>query len=360
MTYIGAEVMISPLGGTAEANWLELVANRSGISRVEKAGFHQEDIYLSKILDAPSENLFTELVIRALTEVEARVDAAIMSSARTIVIISSTKGALDQDVRDQFETPVRAVTARFNLAHTPFVVSNACISGVLAINTAGNLIRQKMYDHAIVVGCDVISDFVLFGFQSLFAVSDKPCAPFDASRNGITLGEGCGAVVVSCSKDVYKNPPLELLTGVSANDANHISGPSRTGEGLFRSVRNTLKFNQVAPDEIDFISAHGTATLFNDEMEAIAFDRVQLSHVPLNSFKGYFGHTLGAAGVIETAASMQMMRDGVLLKSIGYSEPGTSRALNIVDKNKKKDLKTILKTASGFGGGNASLMIRSL
>lgn len=172
------------------------------------------------------------------------------------------------------------------------------------------------------------------------------------------MGEGCGAVVVSNSTDIFSENPLTVLTGTTANDANHISGPSRTGEGLYRTVRKTLEINGLSREDIDFISAHGTATVYNDEMESVAFDRLGLNHIPINSFKGYFGHMLGAAGVVETAASMRMMREGILIKSLGFNEQGTSKELNIIKKNTTAELNTILKTASGFGGGNASLVIR--
>ncbi|KQS27731.1 beta-ketoacyl synthase N-terminal-like domain-containing protein [Dyadobacter sp. Leaf189] len=360
MIYIGAELMITPLGDTTEQNWSGLMENRSGISLVAGAGFSGESIHLAKMHSLSVENRFEKLVTDSLTAISHKIDPAILSSDRTLVLISSTKGALDVNVKDQFASVMEAMRVRFSLVNVPVVVSNACISGVLAINAASNFIKSNLYDHAVVIGCDVLSDFVINGFQSLFAASDQPCAPFDVARNGITLGEGCSAVVLSRSSTIFYEAPLELLTGASANDANHISGPSRTGEGLYRSVKKTLANNQVQPGDIDFISAHGTATVFNDEMESIAFDRLDMSNVPLNSFKGYFGHTLGAAGVIETAASMQMIRNGALIKSLGFRNAGTSKPLHVVLENEKKELRTILKTASGFGGGNASLIIRKI
>jgi len=360
MIYIGAEVIVSPLGESAEDNWQALSENRSGIALVRAAGFNKEDIHLAKIAALNGPLRFQQLVIRVLSLLRERIDASILASDRTIVLISSTKGALDDNLHDQFSETCAAVMREFNLAHLPMVISNACISGVLTLNVAGNMVEAGQYDHVIAIGCDVASDFVLYGFQSLFAVSDKPCAPFDAARNGITLGEGCGAALVSGTKSVFKNAPLQLLTGTSANDANHISGPSRTGEGLVRSVTRTMAKHGISADEIDFVCAHGTGTVFNDEMEAIAFNRLALGDKPLNSLKGYFGHTLGAAGVIETAVCMQMMRNRMLIKSMGYHDAGTSQPLHIILENEPKTLHTILKTASGFGGGNASLMIREL
>ncbi|GGN05589.1 beta-ketoacyl synthase [Dyadobacter beijingensis] len=360
MIYVGAEVIVSPLGNNAEDNWQALSANRSGIALVPAAGFSGEDIHLARIGSLAGPLRFQQLIVNALTALISRIDAAIVPSNRTLVLISSTKGALDDDMNDQFNATCALLQQHFGLAHLPLVISNACISGVLTLNVAANMVKAGQYEHVIVVGCDVASDFVLYGFQSLFAVSDKPCAPFDAARNGITLGEGCAAVLVSGTGSVFENAPLELLAGASANDANHISGPSRTGEGLVRSVKRTFETHGVSADEIDFVCAHGTGTLFNDEMESIAFDRLSLADKPLNSLKGYFGHTLGAAGVIETAVCMQMVRNGMLVRSLGYTDAGTSRPLNIILKNEPKILNTILKTASGFGGGNASLMIRNI
>jgi 3-oxoacyl-[acyl-carrier-protein] synthase I len=355
MTYIGAETIISPLGANVAENFNAIRENRSGISLVAKAGFNDTDVYLSKILNGS--NTFERVIADVLRQILAQIDPAIIISERTILIISSTKGAIDQNIEDQFGGPVESIARQFGLYHQPIVISNACISGVLAINAARDFIDAGHYDNVLVIGCDIISDFVVYGFQSLFAMSDKPCMPFDAARNGITMGEGCGGVVVSSSESIFHQKPLVLLSGTTANDANHISGPSRTGEGLYRSIRKTMKINDLGADDIQFISAHGTATVFNDEMESIAFERAGLNHIPLNSFKGYFGHTLGAAGVIETAASMQMLREGVLIKSLGYEEAGTTKELNIIKKNTTAEMNTILKTASGFGGGNASLII---
>jgi 3-oxoacyl-[acyl-carrier-protein] synthase I len=360
MIYIGAEVIVSPLGDSAEDNWQALIANRSGIALAPAVGYNGEDIHLARIAALNGTLRFEQLITKALSKLAAKIEQSILHSHRTLVLISSTKGALDDAINDQFGGTCDAVMQHFGLVIRPMVISNACVSGVLAINTAGHMVNAGQYEHVVVIGCDVVSGFVLYGFQSLFAVSDKPCAPFDAARNGITLGEGCGAILISASKSVYMNEPLQLLAGTSANDANHISGPSRTGEGLTRSVQRTMKMHGIAANELDFVCAHGTGTVFNDEMESIAFDRLALSDKPLNSLKGYFGHTLGAAGVIETAVCMQTMRNSLLIKSLGYRDAGTSMPLNIILENEPKKLNTVLKTASGFGGGNASLMIRNI
>ncbi len=360
MIYIGAENLVSPLGNNLEEHISLLEQNISGIRSFEKAGFHGEDLYLARIPGLAGKLSFRMLLAGALRSLKGDIDETVITSGRTLVLISSTKGELANDLYRPFSDAVRFLADGFGLAHTPWVISNACISGVHAINTAHDLLGAGRYEHAIVIGCDVLSDFVIFGFQSLFAISDMPCRPFDKDRNGVTLGEGCAVVVLSRSAGIFRSTPHRVLGGTSSNDANHISGPSRTGEGLCRTVARTLQRTGVPKEEIGYISAHGTGTVFNDEMEAIAFHRLGLDEVPLNSMKGYFGHTLGAAGVMECVITLQSMRAGLLYRSLGFSCPGTYRSLNILTENHRKPVDTVLKTASGFGGCNASLILKKI
>jgi 3-oxoacyl-[acyl-carrier-protein] synthase-1 len=116
----------------------------------------------------------------------------------------------------------------------------------------------------------------------------------------------------------------------------------------------------LGPNQIDYISAHGTATIFNDEMEAIAFDRLGLSETPLNSLKGYFGHTLGASGLLETIIGMHSLHQNTLFRSLGFETLGTSRALNVIKGTKQRELDIFLKTASGFGGSNTAAVFRKV
>lgn len=359
-TYIGAENIISPLGTTAKDNFNLIKNGQTGIKLFKKIGFGKVDVYLSKINETSPNNFFYFLLKQCLTSIIKDVNPEIIKSQGTIVLISTTKADIIENITSPIIKPIQQLKKDFNLHHTPIVVSNACISGVLAINVANNLIQSGKYKHAFVIGADVISDFVLYGFQSLFAISNEPCQPFDKNRKGITLGEGAGGVLVSNDSTVFESPFFEFVEGTSSNDANHISGPSRTGEGLFRTVTKTLKLAGIDKENIDFISAHGTATIFNDEMEAIAFDRLGMNNIPLNSLKGYFGHTLGASGLIETAICIQSLRNNLLIKSVGFDEIGTSKELNLLTQNIETEVQTILKTASGFGGCNASLIIRKL
>jgi len=235
----------------------------------------------------------------------------------------------------------------------PLVISDACISGVQAIITSARLIRAGIYDNCVINGTDIISEFVLSGFNSFKSLSTGPCRPFDKTRDGLSLGEGSGTIILSSCPEPAGNDKILVSDGFSSNDANHISGPSRTGEGLLIAISRVL---QKISGPIDFISAHGTATPYNDEMESVALSRAGLQDVPVNSFKGYWGHTLGAAGVIESIMSIYSIRNDILFNTLGFNEPGVTNPLNIVNVSAKKRINNCLKMASGFGGCNAAVL----
>ena len=246
----------------------------------------------------------------------------------------------------------------FSFVNTPIVISNACVSGVQAIITGSRLIHSGQYKNVVITGVDVLSKFVVSGFQSFQALGNEPCKPYDKTRNGLNLGEGCGTIILtSDEKSVNETNPIIVGSGFSSNDANHISGPSRTGEGLYLAIKQVLEDKLYTPTgNIDYISAHGTATSYNDEMESISITRAGLEHVPVNSFKGYWGHTLGAAGVIESVAGIYSLKNNILFKSVGFKELGVSNKINIIEKTVEKKLNTFIKIASGFGGCNTCLL----
>jgi 3-oxoacyl-[acyl-carrier-protein] synthase-1 len=191
----------------------------------------------------------------------------------------------------------------------------------------------------------------LSGFNSFLSLDAGPCKPFDRNRQGLSLGEAAGTVVLTSKPGPGR---IRIGQGFSTNDANHISGPSRNGDGLFLAISRTLAAEAI---HVDYISAHGTATPYNDEMESIALTRAALQDVPVNSFKGYWGHTLGAAGIIETIAGAASLSRNILIATKGFSEPGTTHPVAVIAKNRHEELHTCLKMASGFGGCNAALIL---
>jgi 3-oxoacyl-[acyl-carrier-protein] synthase-1 len=286
------------------------------------------------------------------------------TDSKTLFILSTTKGNIDLLEKENelkfgrkriyLWNTAQLLQSYFKFLNEPVVISNACISGVQAIITGARLIRANLYENVVINGTDIITEFVLSGFNSFQSLSTGPCRPFDKTRNGLSLGEGSGTIILT-SKPVMSGGTNYILAGegFSTNDANHISGPSRTGEGLFIAINRLLK---KSPLTIDYISAHGTATLYNDEMESIAITRAGLQSVPINSFKGYWGHTLGAAGIIESIMGIWSVKNSVILNTKGYNESGVTNPIFVVNKPVQKEINTCLKIASGFGGCNAALI----
>jgi 3-oxoacyl-[acyl-carrier-protein] synthase-1 len=284
----------------------------------------------------------------------------------TILIISTTKGNIDLlENRNKFIFPHkrlylwelgRIIQKFFGFFNAPIIISNACISGIVALMTASRFLQAGIYDHAVVTGGDLASEFVISGFQSFQALSPAPCKPFDLNRCGLSLGEGCGTMVVSLQPPASDAAIVHIAGAATTNDANHISGPSRTGEELAGAIDRAMKQAGALPSETGYICAHGTGTQFNDEMESKAIGMSGLQDVPVNSLKGYWGHTLGAAGIIESVAAIASMKNNILFHSTGFETNGVSVALNVISGNHPADIRSCLKTASGFGGCNAAII----
>lgn len=375
--YILSDNIITPLGFTTSENASEMLSGKTGIRLREDELISPQPFFASLVdsellkerfsqtADPRKYTRFEQLAICSVAEALSRADVE-TSNPRSLFILSATKGNIDllkainrnglNDDRIYLWNTARLVSRYFNFSAEPVVVSNACISGVQAIITGVRLIRSGLFDDVVINGTDIITEFVFAGFNSFKSLSVSPCRPFDKSRDGLSLGEGSGTIVLSRRPHASeKGGAIVAGEGFSGNDANHISGPSRTGEGLFQVIEQILK-NQSSG--IDFISAHGTATTFNDEMESIALTRAGLYDVPVNSFKGYWGHTLGASGIIESIMSIYSIREKILFKTEGFSESDLKHPIRIIEKVMKKDIKNCLKLASGFGGCNAAIIFR--
>lgn len=368
--YIVADNIYSPIGTTTAQNFEQIKQGISGIQKHQNKAISDTDFYASlfnynenDILNKFKYSKFEGLLIASVDGAIKEADVDVKSD-KTILIVSSTKGNISMletnaddpglEKKIALYTSAKIVADHFGFANQPLVVSNACISGIMAILTGMRLLQSGKYETAVVVGADEIGKFVLSGFQSFQAVSEEPCKPFDQNRTGITLGEGAATMILSTNPKY--GDKIKVLGGGVSNDANHISAPSRTGKELSEAIERTLRMSGLVTDDIDLISAHGTATSYNDEMEAKAIALSGLDTVPANSLKGYYGHTLGAAGLIESIISVQSLKQNVILPTLGFETMGVSNPINICTQLTPKRMKTCLKTASGFGGCNASIL----
>jgi 3-oxoacyl-[acyl-carrier-protein] synthase-1 len=365
--YVVADNIYSPLGRNTRANIEALKQGRSGIQL--HTGNLSPDPYYASLFDTTfkiedeSKTFFEQIVLASA--LDAIQKAAIKpADKRTGFILSSTKGNISlienlkngsyPEKRIALHTSASVVARELGFSSEPLVVSHACISGLLAIITGMRLIQSGLYDKLVITGADLITSFIYSGFRSFQAVSQNPCKPFDAARDGISLGEAAATIILSANG----YPGAILLSGGSvSNDANHISGPSRTGEELWLAIRRSLEQSGTDAKDIDFISAHGTATRYNDEMEAKAIHLASMEKIPLNSLKGYYGHTLGAAGILESIVTIHSMKENIIFPTLGFSTPGTELPVNVVKEISKSNLRRTLKTASGFGGCNAAIVM---
>jgi 3-oxoacyl-[acyl-carrier-protein] synthase-1 len=368
--FIIADNVYTPLGFTTQQNFEQLKSGISGVQKHDRSDL--SDVPIAASIFSKDQTFlptgytytkFEQLLIASITDALSHTDINI-DDPKTALIISSTKGnislleteenneALQQ--RISLNTSAQLIAEHFGFVNQPVIISNACISGVMAIVTGMRMIQSGQYNQVVVTGADVVSKFVVSGFQSFQALSPQRCKPFDKNRTGLNLGEGAATVILS-GDEKYKGN-IRVTGGAITNDANHISGPSRTGQELGDAIINAIKNADVTAAGIGLISAHGTATPYNDEMEAKAITIAGLQNTPINGLKAFYGHTLGAAGLIETVLAKQCMEKNTLLPTLGFSDAGTM-PLNITNAVTPAVIKHSVKTASGFGGCNGALVL---
>lgn len=377
---LAADVVTS-LGAGCEEVWSQMTRGACGLRpmkrfphgkyRTDVAGEIPDEVMAGLAPDGPGADE-TRAYALALGVGRRLVRAlpADLPRQRTGLVLATTKAEIDElhhkvlsrptSGRERFNPFVMArdLARDLGLAGPVLAASSACASGSIAIIQAARLLTRGEADRVLVIGVDVLADFILAGFSALAALSRGPCRPFDQSRDGLSLGEGAGALLLARAPD--RGSPLAILRGWGmTGDACHITAPSRTGEGLRRALLGALAMAGLAPQDIHYINSHGTGTVYNDEMEAEALGAVfGEAGPPVSSMKGYFGHTLGAAGVIEAALCLKVLRERAVPASMGLTDLGVGRPINVTRVPLRPDpLDNLLTIKCGFGGVNAVLAI---
>ena len=368
----------SPLGFTTQENWnavrsgtcaLKQEDGWRGLPGTISAGLFTPEQTAALMVEGCSR--FTSLAIRSIGEALQHTDMDVRSP-RTLLVLSTTKGDIEtlEQPGGTYLAPgeaARRIADHFGFTSTPVVVCNACISGATAQILAGRLIQAGDYDSAVVCGVDCLSEFTVAGFMSFKALSPERCRPFDIERLGLNLGEAAATVILGrsaeadgtqgCTRPADGGTPAALwkiASGFLDNDAYHLSAPSPAGEGVYRAIMGAMDGRSA--EDLALVGVHGTATMFNDQMESKAIEHAGLSGTPVSALKGYYGHTLGAAGVLEAVITMCALDEGIILPSMGFSEIGVSGRISISGSRRTTGRTTFLKILSGFGGCNAAMV----
>ena len=230
-------------------------------------------------------------------------------------------------------------------------VATACSSSAKVFGQAERLIRVGLADAAVVGGVDTLCGSTLFGFNSLELIASERCRPFDVARHGINIGEAAGFALLEREAEAG----AWLLGYGESSDAHHMSAPHPEGVGARRAVQDALESAQLTPASIDYINLHGTASLKNDEVEARLVADLFPSRTFASSTKGWTGHTLGAAGIVEAAISLIALDNGLLPGTLNTEQLDPACGPQIRRENEQRRVQRALSFSFGFGGSNCVL-----
>ena len=357
--------VVTPFGVGVDPLWTNLAAGKTAVTTCSR--FPVENFPCKKCSALglkPSESSLLWDLIDPICEV-------ISSWKPEMLILATTKGEIDLlekkcrniEVRGDFNlNELLGKMLKYLEIPEGILVSAACASSSVAISRGAEMIQAGRVERIAVVGIDIVSNFVFSGFSALQALSvdnnnETPAKPFDANRDGLVVGEACGAVLLEREATARGDVSGKILGWGSAADANHVTGPSRDGSGLASAIFATLKMSGFSADRIGAVSAHGTGTMYNDNMEMLAFKTVFEQPIPVFSVKGALGHTMGASGVLETIISLKALQEGMVPPTTGFFTPDENSGgwVSGTTAQLQKDL--ILKTNSGFGGINTGLIL---
>jgi 3-oxoacyl-[acyl-carrier-protein] synthase II len=372
---IADTAVVTALGDSLEAAWRRLCRGETAIGPVRRFSTERLDYHNAACmgdLDEPpqsGENRVSALMRRALEQL-----AAVPSE--TFVIWTGVKGSaefVERKVGRDKETawgemprlPVhfrRMVCRSLGLpAESGMELNAACAASTVGLAVGARMIESGEQESVLVCAADIVSRFTFMGFSALKALSPTTTRPFDAERDGLSLGDGAAAILMAGRAFLEREgrEPLARLTGWGvANDANHITGPARDGCGLIQAIRSALEQAGREPDAIEAFCAHGTGTPYNDAMELTALESVfGERRFPLFSVKGAVGHTLGAAGAAETAVCVRALQEGIVPATCGFRRGEERTAGRVAPEAQAFAGNNILTTNSGFGGVNAALVI---
>ena len=232
-------------------------------------------------------------------------------------------------------------------------LSTACTSSANALLLAKRLIDVDAYDSVVVIGADGLCRSTVLGFSALGVLSDKPCTPFDAKRNGMNVAEAVAVILIQNTKT---EDSVELAGVGASSDAYHMTNPDPEATGAMSSMGNAIKDAGITKEDIDYVNAHGTATIANDKVESLAIEKLFGDSVFVSSTKAITGHTLGAAGAIEAIISCEAIKHSMIPPQTGLKNQENLN-IKIPTKSVEMNVKYIVSNSFAFGGNNTSIIL---
>lgn len=384
--------IISSIGNSVEENYISLIENKIGISKIQNIPtVHAEVIKVGEIKKT-NEELVAELqlsennnfsrtaMIGTLAAKQAVENAGIISinEFRTGLISATSVGGMDMTEKhyyDYFENPdlikyischdggdvAEKIASELGLKGLVTTISTACSSAANSIMLGARLIKSGKLDRVIVGGTDALAKFTINGFKTLMILSDDYNKPFDNTRKGLNLGEAAAYLVLESDEMVQKHNK-KVLARVSgygnANDAFHQTASSENGDGAYMAMKKAFEVSGLKPSEIDYINVHGTATPNNDLSEGRALLRIYGDgKVPdFSSTKPFTGHTLAAAAAIEAVYSVLAIENNVVYPNLNFEIPMEEFELQPQTTLKNKNIEHVLSNSFGFGGNCSTLI----
>lgn len=363
--------VVTALGNNLEVSWCNLLQKESAIRPITRFPVDQEHYrcQVAAIIDdlnaTPNQSLLNNLLDRLVAQLGAvptdvtLITATLKAGIDNLESVCRGKPIGIQDIL--LTSLADHLGTSLGLKDNGICISASCASSTIAVARGAALIESGRAEAVLVCCADIVSEYAFSGFSSLKALSPAPCQPFDCDRKGLSLGEGAAALLLMSAERAKRDGRDHLGTicgwGIT-NDANHITAPARGGVGLVQAIGKALKSAQRNPEEIAAVCAHGTGTSYNDRMELDAFQQIfEPRRLPVFSVKGAIGHTLGAAGGIETVLGLKVLATNTAPPTIGFANPEDG-AQGLVSADKQTVAGDfLLTTNSGFGGINAAIVV---
>ena len=363
--------IITSYGHGIDACWNGLMANRTAISSISRFSTKAFFSDCGGIISDLEYHGDKSLVMQMITLLFEKSAGKIPTDAK--LLLATTKGEIDfleQSIISgtcdvgacSLQNLLRKVIDFTGVRGDGMVISAACTSSSAAVARAAAMIRSGRADCVLVIACDSVTEFIFSGFSSLMALDKVPARPFDKNRAGLTVGEAAAyLLIMSEERAAEENRSVmgEIAGWGMSDDANHMTGPSRESEGLVRAICSAINSAGITSRQVGFISAHGTGTTFNDAMEMRAFLTVfRDSKLPVYSVKGGIGHTMGAAGLVETAIALRARSENIVPPTVNLKESDDdSLGWTSCRQQTGSPNSFALVTNAGFSGVNTALIL---